>query len=386
MGHSRRSTTIAAMDRRRAAAALVVVTVIVMGCGDPSPSPSGPGASPSLPDGSPVGPTASASASASADPSMPSATVAWAPLTAGGETPEGRSGHTWTGDPSDAAAYLFGGAGASGALGDLWRYDFGADAWKRRTPDGPAPPARSGHTAVLVDDVGLVILGGTGGDGAVLDDAWVYDPLANTWTALAIAGDRPPARTDACAAVGPDGRLWMTHGFGDGGTALPDVWALDPASRSWTRIEPDGAGPGARGAHGCWWTVDGRLVVHGGRSETTVFGDTWAVDGVVDGSQSGTWSSVETGDAVARSDFGSTLASDRIVMVAGAGGDRLPRADVEALSPGSLAIESFVASEGEPDPRIGTAIVDDPGNERSLLFGGAVDGRPTNELWSFDLR
>jgi hypothetical protein len=290
-------------------------------------------------------------------------------------------------DPSDAAAYLFGGDGASGPLDDLWRYDFGADAWEPRASDGPGPEARSGHAAVLVDEVGLVVLGGTDTDGTVLDDAWSYDPLADTWDELAVAGDLPPARTNACAAVGPDGRIWMTHGFGEGGTALPDVWALDPAGWSWSRIQPDGAAPDARGAHGCWWTVDGRLVVHGGRSEVTVLGDTWAIDDVVVGSDGGVWSSVGTGGPeIPRSDFGSTLVSDRIVMVAGAGPDRIARDDVIALTPDALAVEAFIAPDGAPDPRTGTAIVDDPGNERSLLFGGAVDGVATDELWSFDLR
>lgn len=366
---------------RRLLAPLLVVTMVVA-C-DPSPPTSPPSGEPSPPTSS----AATPGPSGSADPSVPAASVAWEPRSASGDTPAPRFGHTWVADPSDAAAYLFGGSGANGPLDDLWRYDFGADSWERRASDGPGPEPRSGHAAVLVDGVGLVVLGGTAADGGVLDDAWVYDPLADTWDALAVTGDRPPARTNTCAAVGPDGRIWIVYGLGRGGTALLDVWALDPAGGVWSRIQPDGTEPGARGAHGCWWTVDGRLVVHGGRSDATVFGDTWAIDDVVAGADGGTWSSVDPGDpGIPRSDFGSTLASDTIVIVAGQGSDRLARADVVALEPDSLVPASYVATGEAPLPRIGPAIVDDPGNERGLLFGGAVDGVPTDELWTFDLR
>ena len=289
-------------------------------------------------------------------------------------------------DPSDAAAYLFGGEGSRGPFDDIWRYDLGADAWEPRAVDGPRPAPRSGHVAAFVDGVGLVVIGGTAEDGMILADAWAYDPLGDAWTELALTGETPPARTDACAAVGPDGRIWVSQGLGRDGSAVPQTSALDPQGWSWSLILPDGAGPAPRGAHGCWWTSDGRLVIHGGRDQVTVFGDTWAIDETVAGSDGGVWSSIDTGAEIARSDFGSTLVSDRIVIVAGSGADRIARDDVVALAPRTLTTETFVAESEAPDPRIGTAIVDDPGNERSLLFAGAVDGRPTDELWSFDLR
>lgn len=375
------------MDRLRTALALVVVATLIVACGDQPPSSPVPSASPSPSDGSPVTPSPSASASASIDPSVPTATVAWAPLAADGDTPGARSGHSWVADPSDAAAYLFGGAGASGPLADLWRYDFGADAWEPRTPDGPSPQARSGHAAILVDDMGLVVLGGTDVDGTVLDDAWVYSPLSNDWTERSASGEVPPARTNACAAVGPDGRVWVSHGLGPDGAALDDTWALDPTFWSWTRIGPSEAVPPPRGGHGCWWTIDGRLVLHGGRAEGVVLGDTWVLDAAAPASEDQVWSSVETDGSMApRSDFGSTLASDTIVIVAGQGADGQALGDVIGLEPDSLTPEPFIAEGQAPDPRTGTAIVDDPGNERSLLFGGAVDGVATDELWSFDLR
>lgn len=370
------------MDRVRAALALVVVVATVTACGDQSPSSPASSASPSLPGSSPVAP----SASPSVDPSVPTASVVWAPLAAGGDLPGARFGHSWTVDPSDAAAYLFAGRGSAGPLADLWRYDMGADAWELRASGGPSPDPRSGHAAVWVDEVGVVVLGGQATDRTTLDDGWAYDPRVDAWSELPTTADGPAARSTACAAIGPDGRIWLTHGFGAGGAALDDTWALDPIDWSWTRIEPVGDVPAPRGGHGCWWTTDGRLVLHGGRSDDGVLGDTWALDGAATATGAPAWSSVETSGSIPRNDFGSTLASDLIVIVAGQASDGQALDDVMALAPGSLAAESFVAPDGAPDPRTGTAIVDDPGNERSLLFGGAVDGLPTDELWSFDLR
>src|SRR5258705_1962521 len=149
--------------RRALVAALIVVGALILivatsrGPSPASPSPaSSPGSSPS------AGQTTSPSTTASEAPSgelSPSPTVeggssaapaGWTKVTPSGASPSPREGQTWTVDPSSAAAYLFGGRG-SADLNDLWVYDLTADSWTRLAPKGAAPVARTGHVAAWID-------------------------------------------------------------------------------------------------------------------------------------------------------------------------------------------------------------------------------------------
>ena len=74
---------------------------------------------------------------------------------------------------------------------------------------------------------------------AFFDDIWAYDPAAEAWRELPSLGDVPPARYGSCASLGPDGRLWISHGFTDSGR-FDDTRAYDFATGEWTDETPDG--------------------------------------------------------------------------------------------------------------------------------------------------
>ena len=135
--------------------------------------------------------------------------MGWREITpSGGPAP--REDYTWTvdGDSGDVA-YLFGGRGAT-VLADLWAYDLAADSWSEVAASGPA--ARFGHNAAWVDGVGLVIFAGQGERG-FFNDLWAFDPSAGAWRLLSAGGAVPVPRYGSCATIGPDGRLWISHGF-----------------------------------------------------------------------------------------------------------------------------------------------------------------------------
>ena len=48
------------------------------------------------------------------------------------------------------------------------------------------------------------------------------------------------ARYGTCAAVAPDGRLWISHGFTADGVRFSDTRAYDFATGAWTDETPDG--------------------------------------------------------------------------------------------------------------------------------------------------
>lgn len=94
-------------------------------------------------------------------------------------------------------AYLHGGFGAGGALGDLWRWT--GSAWEQVIPVGATPSARYLHAGTS-DGRYLYVLLGQDASGDYLDDVWRYDPKANQWTELTAAGSGS-ARSQAAPVV-----------------------------------------------------------------------------------------------------------------------------------------------------------------------------------------
>ena len=346
--------------------AVAFTALILAGCAAPSSAPT-TGGSPSMaaPDASQQ---PSAAASTPAQPSVApsaSAALAWHELEVIG--PVGREDHTWTLNADGTVAYLFGGRDGAAVMGDLWAYDLTADTWAAvEVEQGPA--ARFGHEAVWVDDVGLVIFAGQAGP-TFFDDLWAFDPGAATWSQLPSGGDVPVARYGTCAAIGPDGRLWISHGFTSDGTRFADTKAYDFGSGSWTDETPAGDLPVSRCLHGCWWTDDGALALFGGQTTgVTALDDRWLL---VDGA----WQPVTGTVPVARNLYARARLDGATLVLGGQGldGDRLD--DGWLLHDDGADATPLVVEGGVPTGRSGAELIVDASRGRILLFGGlGVDG------------
>lgn len=125
-------------------------------------------------------------------------------------------------DAARSVTVLFGGAGASGALGDTWEWD--GTAWMLRADNGPS--ARYGN-AMAFDHhrgVSLIFGGGTtfgGGD----NQTWEYDGAAAipVWTQHLLPSPSP--RTFVKMAF-DSARCRMVLFGGYGGAFLQDTWEL----------------------------------------------------------------------------------------------------------------------------------------------------------------
>jgi hypothetical protein len=97
---------------------------------------------------------------------------------------------------------------------------------------GPAlHEARSGHTATLLGDGRVLVLGGfsESAPGGVVRSAELYSPAANSWTVI----DAPLGAADHSATLLRDGRVLVVGWQPDSPGA--DAWAIfDPASATWT--------------------------------------------------------------------------------------------------------------------------------------------------------
>ncbi|HEX7172183.1 MAG TPA: kelch repeat-containing protein [Candidatus Limnocylindria bacterium] len=345
---------------------LAIAAVMLAGCAAPSITPTA-GESPPMATQEPSRHPSTASSTSpqpSLEPSAPLA-PAWAELEVDG--PAGREDHTWTVSADGTIAYLFGGRDGATVMGDLWAYDLATDAWTPVEVDG-GPAARFGHEAVWMDGIGVVIFAGQSGP-TFFDDLWAFDPGTTAWRQLPSGGDVPVARYGSCAAIGPDGRLWISHGFTSDGTRFADTKAYDFAGGSWTDETPAGDLPVNRCLHGCWWTDDGHLALFGGQTTgVTALDDRWLLaDG---GWQRGTGVVPPARNLYARARLdGATL----ILGGQGIDGGRLD--DGWLLHDGDADASPLAVQGVGPPGRSGAELIVDEARDRILLFGGlGADG------------
>jgi hypothetical protein len=296
-----------------------------------------------------------------------------------GEGPSAREDHTWTVDLEATTAYLFGGRdGAGRVLGDLWAYDLASDRWRLIEADGP--PARFGHNAAWVDGVGLVIFAGQSA-AAFYNDLWAYDPTSNRWLKLPAAGDAPVARYGSCAAVGPDGRLWISHGFTSEGSRFADTRAYDFTMHQWTDETPAGDRPVERCLHACWWTDEGQLTLYAGQTTgVPALGDLWELS---QGPRIGTntWSELATGRPwpPARQLYASARWRSATVVFGGGSRDGGFLEDTWLLGDDGTAAR--LRTGPGPAARLGAELVADSKRGRLLLFGGRNADGAMGDTW-----
>ncbi len=153
----------------------------------------------------------------------------------------------------------------------------GAGADGDWTPLDPAnaPEARSGHTLTLFPDGQVRLFAGANTVGELFNDLAVFN--GSEWTPEQPVNDPPPARRDH-AAWTMHGRLFIHQGLGEGNTVRSDLWAYDPSTREWTRINSDG-NPTPRYGHTAVPLTDGLVLLIGGKSQDgTVLTDVWMLD------------------------------------------------------------------------------------------------------------
>jgi hypothetical protein len=308
--------------------------------------------------------------------------VGWQRHPAGGPAPRAREDHTWTLAADGSTAYLFGGRDAAGQVfDDLWAFDLDTDAWRRIRAHGP--PARFGHSAARVEGVGLVVFAGQG-PGGFFNDLWAFDPAAERWRELPANGDVPVARYGSCAALGPDGRLWISHGFASEGSRFADTRAYDFSAQAWSDETPAGERPVERCLHGCWWTHDGRLALYAGQTTgIPALGDLWLL---APGPRIGTnqWSEQDAGRRWPAARQLYAMARWSAATVVFGGGSRT----------GGFLDDTWLVGDdgratrllaGGPSPRLGAEMIADPTRDRVLLFGGRDGAAAFDDLWELTL-
>ena len=119
--------------------------------------------------------------------------------------------------------------------------------------------ARSNHTATLLSDGRVLVVGGVGEDGVPVALVEIYDPAKDLW---ATAAPLRTARADHTATLLSDGKVLVVGGrpLPLARTATAEIW--NPGSGEWTDAPPLAQ---SRSGHSATLLNNGSVLVAGGR-------------------------------------------------------------------------------------------------------------------------
>jgi Galactose oxidase, central domain len=114
----------------------------------------------------------------------------------------------------------------------------------------------------------------------VLGDLWRLDLATQTWTKITTTGAAPSARTHASLVLDRVRRHLVLFGGDDAnGTPLQDLWTMDLTNpRQWTYVSMPGGLPPARSKHfAAYDEIGDRMLVVGGMAGNTPQNSVWAL-------------------------------------------------------------------------------------------------------------
>ena len=157
------------------------------------------------------------------------------------------------------------------------------DAWTHLAPQDPGPQQRQSATLTAVDHR-LLMFGGRQGDARFMNDTWLFDTVAcswscvdesdETWHGLQTLTPKPSPRW-AHSAVRFGDRVLMFGGSAPG-RCFGDIHWFDLNTQRWQKqeIPGDGKKPSERSGH-CACAVGNSMYVFGGNTIKSSFNDLW---------------------------------------------------------------------------------------------------------------
>lgn len=233
-------------------------------------------------------------------------------FTAGPQPPVAFAYHTATLLPDGRVVVIGGATPRTNTPARVAIYDPAVQSWSQGASNDIA---RYGHTATLLPNGKILVAGGAGGyDDATAStsDADLYDPATNHWSS---APDMARQRYRAAATLLSDGRVLMTGGE-ERYIRHNSVQLYDPVTNSWS-TRASMADP--RAHHTLTVLANGKVLVTGGGSNNERGATAELYDPATD-----TWSPTGWMTAPERHGHSATLLQDgRVLVAAGSTLDRL---------------------------------------------------------------
>lgn len=315
-------------------------------------------------------------------------TPKWTLLHPEGTAPGARFGHSAIYDPVRDRMLVFGGVVSGDDQNDLWALSLsGTPTWTQLTPAGTPPPPQNGHNAVYdFQRDRMVVLGGFSYFQA---HVWALTLSGTpTWTKLTPTGTIPPLRQHASAIYDTARERVILFGGDPGAPYLNDVWALTlTGTPAWMQLSPAGTKPAGRTYANVILDPDrDRMVVYGGMpTASTSVNDTWELS--LTGQT--TWIQLAPAGPLPEAREGHTAINDqasaRMIVFGGAASPERA-SEVSALSLSGSPVWSDVTPGGiPPRPRGYHSAIRDPLRGRMLMYGGWDGSDGIDEVWEMSL-
>jgi N-acetylneuraminic acid mutarotase len=316
---------------------------------------------------------------------LPTVTRAQAPMKWESAAPFPEPSEELYGVAANGKMYVIGGFGKE--IGMVYEYDSASDKWTKKKP-----MPRPAHHAALAEYNGKIYAFGGfvpysapgqqrgGGIGwQPIDNAWQYDPAADSWKALA---PLPTRRGSALAAV-VDGKIYVIGGATmNPGSSEPAVFAnrparsvgtneqYDPETNKWESRSPM---PTARN-HTFGGAVNGKIYIIGGRLGSAFIGPSSNTDLVEEyDPATDQWGAPKAKMPTPRSGGGWAVYNGKIYVAGGEVNTPQMAGAFRALEAYDPASNTWAILPGMPNPRHGVAAAF-IGNRLHLVSGKITSG------------
>lgn len=283
-------------------------------------------------------------------------------------------------------AILFGGEAVADLvyLNDTWIYDFSAGSWTEVTDNAP-PTSRSDYAMVYDPDSEVVVMFGGVGEAGELNDTWLFDITDNTWSQVPQSNTITPRQTPQMVYNSQRDKVVLVGGTSYiSGRYLTDFWEFDQSTGIWTNITIASTSSGPKGA-GYQIVYDGKadsIIAFGGNEHEGYSDITYSWD-----YGTNTWSMVETSDSPpAMSWFGLVYdpSTSLIILHGGYVGE------IGAVSDGTWTFNATSSSwvevdvDSVPNARIARSMTINSEDGLLFLFGGDDGSVVYGDMWVLD--
>ena len=199
-------------------------------------------------------------------------------------TPPPRFGAVATYYSYHSNTLMFGGQSGVRFFNDVWEYKDPPDEWVPMSTTGDAPTPRAGASIGIETDFvrkpysNLLIVTHGHSDREYFDDTFVLDLTTRAWREISPANRPPKRKGQAGTFDARQGKIFLFGGQDVAGNLLGDLWELDPAKRTWTKITPSGAQPSPRSNATLTYDYNGRLWLFGGETGSGATNELWMYD------------------------------------------------------------------------------------------------------------